>query len=72
MMNCDPPSRIRPPRLSRLVRELLDERAANQDARNRGLTRAMLDDALRENASDIHLDPISGGYCWPPCQSRSL
>ena len=63
MTKPDAPSRIRQPQLSRLLRKLLDEPAGDDiTARNRALTSAMLEDALRENASDIHLDPISGGY----------
>ena len=63
MTKPDVPSRVRQPQLSRLLRKLLDEPAGDDiTARNRALTSAMLEDALRENASDIHLDPISGGY----------
>jgi general secretion pathway protein E len=63
MTNPDASSRIRLPQLSRLLRKLLDEPAGDDaTARNRALTSAMLEDALRENASDIHLDPIGGGY----------
>lgn len=51
------------PQLSRLLDKLLDDPPGEDTlARSRALTSAMLEDALRENASDIHLDPTSDGY----------
>jgi type II secretory ATPase GspE/PulE/Tfp pilus assembly ATPase PilB-like protein len=55
--------RLRQPQLSRLLRKLMDESPANRDAAHtRALVGAMLEDAVRENSSDIHLDPVEGGY----------
>lgn len=55
--------RLRRPQLSRLLRKLMDEPPAGGDsAHTRALVGAMLEDAVRENASDIHLDPVEGGY----------
>lgn len=55
--------RLRQPQLSRLLRKLMDESPTGRDAAHtRALVGAMLEDAVRENASDIHLDPVEGGY----------
>lgn len=55
--------RRRQPQLSRLLRKLLDESPTSRDAaQTRALVSALLEDAVRENASDIHLDPVQGGY----------
>ncbi len=55
--------RLRRPQLSRLLRKLMDEPpAGGASAHTRALAVAMLEDAVRENASDIHLDPVEGGY----------
>jgi type II secretory ATPase GspE/PulE/Tfp pilus assembly ATPase PilB-like protein len=55
--------RLRQPQLSRLLRKLLDESPTSGDtAHTRALVGALLEDAARENASDIHLDPAQGGY----------
>jgi type II secretory ATPase GspE/PulE/Tfp pilus assembly ATPase PilB-like protein len=55
--------RLRQPQHSRLLRTLMDESPSARDAAHtRALAGAMLEDAVRENASDIHLDPVEGGY----------
>jgi type II secretory ATPase GspE/PulE/Tfp pilus assembly ATPase PilB-like protein len=55
--------RLRQPQLSRLLRKLMEEPLAGRtSAQTRALAGAMLEDAVRENASDIHLDPVQGGY----------
>lgn len=55
--------RIRQPQLSRLLSKLLADDKPREDAkRTHALVGAMLEDAVRENASDIHLDPVNGGY----------
>jgi general secretion pathway protein E len=45
-----------------LGKVLTDSRVAHNNVRIPQLISAMLEDAVRENASDIHLDPISTGY----------
>jgi type II secretory ATPase GspE/PulE/Tfp pilus assembly ATPase PilB-like protein len=55
--------RLRQPQLSRLLRKLMEEPAPGRNiAHTRALAGAILEDAVRENASDIHLDPVQGGY----------
>ena len=55
--------RIRQPQLSRLLSELLDDSpSAENSAPTKALVGALLQDAVRENASDVHLDPVSGGH----------
>jgi general secretion pathway protein E len=55
--------RLRQPQLSRLLSKLLAEPPAGDEiTRTRSLVGALLQDAVRENASDVHLDPVSGGY----------
>jgi type II secretory ATPase GspE/PulE/Tfp pilus assembly ATPase PilB-like protein len=55
--------RIRHPQISRLLSKLLADEKPDEDAKQtHALVSAMLEDAIRENASDIHLDPVSGGY----------
>jgi type II secretory ATPase GspE/PulE/Tfp pilus assembly ATPase PilB-like protein len=55
--------RLRQPQLSRLLRKLVDESPSGRDAAHtRALAGGILEDAVRENASDIHLDPVEGGY----------
>lgn len=63
MLKLEASSRLRRPQLSRLLGKLLIEPAAGkQGARTSTLVGAILEDALREGASDIHLDPVEGGY----------
>ena len=55
--------RLRQPQLSRLLQKLLADPPAGKDAkRTHALVGALLEDAVREKASDVHLDPINGGY----------
>ena len=55
--------RLRQPQLSRLLSKLMDESPRTKTAAHtRALVGAILEDAVRENASDIHLDPMQGGY----------
>ncbi len=54
------PSRLRQPACARLFSEALARPVA--DERTRALATALLEDALREKASDIHLDPGTEGY----------
>ena len=55
--------RLRQPQLSRLLRKLLDDPPMGTESkRTHALVGAMLEDAVRENVSDIHLDPVQGGY----------
>ncbi len=54
--------RLRQPQLSRLLKKLIEEPSGAGDTRTTALVGAILDDAVRENASDIHLDPVEGGY----------
>ncbi len=58
------PQRLRNPLLSRSLNERLADAAVDESAPQpmRRLVMAMLEDALRENASDIHLDPFGDGY----------
>ena len=54
--------RLRQPQLSRLLNKLVEEQSSDNDTRTTALVGAILEDAVRENASDIHLDPVEGGY----------
>jgi general secretion pathway protein E len=55
--------RLRQPQISRLLSKLLAEPTAGDETmRTRSLVGALLEDAVRENASDVHLDPVIGGY----------
>ena len=58
--------RVRQPDRARLLRQVLAQPPApNADdpgEYTRALAVALLEDARRENASDIHLDPVEGGY----------
>ena len=48
---------------TRLLRERLAQPPGDTESeRIRGLAVALLEDAVRENASDIHLDPVTEGY----------
>jgi general secretion pathway protein E len=63
-MTPDNERRLHHPQLSRTLSGLLDAFPADDTApqQTRRLVIAMLEDAIRENASDIHLDPVVAGY----------
>lgn len=51
------------PLLSRLLEKCLEEPGGTEEsARTISLVQALLEDAARERASDIHLDPYRGGF----------
>lgn len=55
--------RVRPRTRARLLEEMLARPSAGDDpARTLALATALLEDAVRERASDIHLDPVADGY----------
>jgi general secretion pathway protein E len=55
--------RVNQPEAARVLSKVLaDSRGASDTVRIPRLISAMLEDAVRENASDIHLDPIPTGY----------
>ena len=57
------PPRLRQPGRARRLSETLALASANDTGeRTRALAAALLEDALREKASDIHLDPGADGY----------
>lgn len=57
------PQRLRQPHLARLFDKLNQEPPSGaQVTHTRSLIGALLQDAVREAASDVHLDPVSGGY----------
>ena len=57
------PQRLRQPMRARLLAEaLLQPGAGDESARTLALATALLEDAVREKASDIHLDPADEGY----------
>ena len=57
------PRHLRQPARARLFGEVLARAFADDGGeRTRALAAALLEDAVRENASDIHLDPAADGY----------
>ncbi len=60
--NAKGPRRLRQPARARLLGEALAQPAGEEPVRMLALATALLEDAWRENASDIHLDPVAGGY----------
>jgi general secretion pathway protein E len=67
-MNTQSPSvedsrRARQPTRARRLGEVLAQPSTDDVTERTGaLATALLEDAVRENASDIHLDPVAGGY----------
>ncbi len=59
----DAPRRLPQPACARRLGEVLAQAPTDDTGgRTRALAAALLDDARRENASDIHLDPVAEGY----------
>jgi general secretion pathway protein E len=57
------PRRVRQPTRARLLTEALAQaNAADEPARTLAQATALLEDAVREQASDLHIDPVEDGY----------
>lgn len=57
------PVRLRQAQFSRVLANLMDEPGVGSEAtRTSAIVGAILEDAVREGVSDIHLDPVQDGY----------